>query len=433
LLPTVSEIPSMRRILFKLLIVFLVLGGIGGAAAVGYGPALKYWKDRNRPEWETGKIVRGDAVREISSTGTIKPVLSVSVGSFVSGPIVELNVDFNDEVKKGQILAKVDPRLFAAALSRDEASLATREAEVERVRAQLQQARNNRQRGEKLRSKNADFISDREMDALRFDCDGLEAQLKVAEASILQARAALETSRANLEYTEIRSPVDGVVIDRKIDPGQTLAAQFQTPELFVVAPDLRQKVHVFASVVEADIGLIQKAAGEGRPVTFTVDAHPEDLFTGVIEQVRFSATDVQNVVLYPVIVAAANTDPPKLLPGMTATISFEVDSQKDVLKIPNTALRFYPPSEALVREQDRQLLDGSAWRSTDETEDEQALTAKEKTQAQQNKNKRHVWVNDGEFLRAVEIVTGLVENKFTVLVSGDLDEGDELVTALKKK
>lgn len=424
----------MRRILIRLLILTLIFGGIGGAAMVGYGPAVNYWKERNRPEWETGTIVRGDAVREINSTGTIKPVLSVSVGSFVSGPIVELNVDFNDEVTKGQILAKVDPRLFAAALARDEASLATRQAEVERVQAQLQQAQNNKARGEKLRDKNADFISDREMDALRFDCEGLEAQLKVAQASVLQALAALETSRANLEYTDIRSPVNGVVIDRKIDPGQTLAAQFQTPELFVVAPDLRQKVHVFASVDEADIGLIQKAAGEGRPVTFTVDAHPDDLFSGVIEQVRFSATDVQNVVLYPVVVSAANTSPvPKLLPGMTATISFEVDSQQDVLKIPNAALRFYPENSTLVREEDRKLLDGSAWKSTDEVEDEKSLTAKEKTEAQRNKNKRHVWIEDGDFLRAVEIVTGLVENKFTVLEAGDLKEGDELVTALRKK
>ena len=419
----------MLKFLLKSAVFLAILAGIGG---VLYSPAVKYWKDRNRPKWDTAKVIRGDAVREINATGTVRPVLSVSVGSFVSGPIVELNVDFNDEVMEGQVLAKVDPRLFAAAFARDEASLATREAEVERVQAQLQQALNNKMRGEKLRAKNPDFLSDREMDTLRFDCEGLEAQLKVAKASVLQAKAALETSRANLEYTDIRSPVDGVVIDRKIDPGQTLAAQFQTPELFVVAPDLRKKVHVFASVDQADIGLIQKAEREKRPVSFTVDAHPDELFTGEIEQIRFSSVDVQSVVTYPVVVAAANPDR-KLLAGMTATISFEVDSQSDVLKVPNTALRFYPENAQLVRVEDRALLDGSAWKSSNEADDKQSLTAKEKTEAQRNKNKRHVWVNDGESLRAIEIVTGLLETSYTVCVSGELKEGDELVTGPAKK
>jgi len=353
----------------------------------------------------------------------------VSVGSFVSGPIVELNVDFNDEVKKGDVLARVDPRLFKAGVDRDNAMLSTREADLERVEAQLQQSLNNYLRGKRLRGTNKDFMSDREMDALVFEVKSLQAQRRLAKASILQARASLETSEANLKYCEVTSPVDGIVINRLINPGQTLAAQFQTPELFVVAPDLRQKVHVFASVDEADIGLIQAAQKTHKPVAFTVDAHPDEVFDGEIEQIRVSSVSTQNVVTYPVVIAASNPEL-KLLPGMTASISFEVDSTQDVPKIPNAALRFFPDDVRLVREADRQLIDGSTWRSkkSDAAQEEMAnQTATESAEAQQKKNQRHVWIVEGEMLRAVEVTTGLMENKFTEMVAGDLKVGNPLV------
>ncbi len=417
-------------------IVFFALVGVAGAAS--YKPAQKYWQERNRIQWDTVKVAKGDITRYVNSTGEIKPVLSVSVGSFVSGPIVELNVDFNDQVKKGDLLAKVNPRLFVANVQQAEASLATRVAELERVEAQLQQSLNNYNRGKRLRDKNADFLSDRELDVLVYEVKSLQAQRRLAKSAILQATAALENSKANLEYTDITAPVDGVVIDRKIDPGQTLAAQFQTPELFIVAPDLREKVHVFASVNEAYIGLIQQAQKEDRPVQFTVEAHPEDLFDGTIEQIRVSSTAEQTVVTYPVVIAAANPDL-KLLPGMTATISFEVDATEDVVKIPNEALRFYPADAKWVRPEDRKLLDSSRWTSTsmfDEVESsdegiEQDLTAGEKTKAHRENSKRHVWTEDGDFLRAIEIETGLSDMKFTEVVSGKLEIGDDLVTGKK--
>lgn len=416
------------RAFIKFLIFLVALSGIGVAA---YIPGMRYLKERNKPKWKTSKVTRGDAVETVNATGNVKPVLSVSIGSFVSGPIVELSVDFNDEVKVGDILARVDPRLFAANVARDQATLATREAEVQRVEAQLHQAQNNLTRGERLRAKNRDFLSDREMDVLTFDCEALEAQLVLSKAGVRQATAGLDNSIANLEFTEIRSPVDGLVIDRKIDPGQTLAAQFQTPELFTIAPDLRKKVHVFASVAEKEIGIIQKAKIEERPVTFTVDAYPEDLFTGVIEQIRVSSDEVQGVVTYPVVVAAANPDR-KLLPGMTASISFEVDSKTDVIKIPTDALRFYPQNLDYVREEDRGLLDGSRWQKID-TDNETVLSAVEKAEAQRNKNKRHVWMLDGDFLKAIEVVIGLSDSQSTVMETGDLQEGDELVTGLDTK
>jgi HlyD family secretion protein len=415
--------------LIKLLVLIGVLGAIG---VIGFKPASDFWKERNRVQWETAAVVRGDVTRFVNSTGSIRPVRSVSVGSVVSGPIIELNVDFNDQVKKGEVLATIDSRLFEADVSRDEATLATREAELERIEAQLQQATNNHARGKKLYTKKVGFLSDNEMDALVFEVKSLQAQRKVAEATILQAKASLETSRANLNYCEITSPVDGVIIDRKIDPGQTLAASFQTPELFVVAPDLRENVHVFASVDEADIGLVQKAQTESRPVTFTVDAHPDEVFQGEIEQIRVSSETNQNVVTYPVVIVTRNPDL-KLLPGMTASISFEVDSITDVPKIPNTSLRFFPEDVNLVRQEDKHLVDGSSWKTNSNPDEDQEFPAAEKADKRRDRNKRHVWVVDGKYLRAVEIQTGLSESGFTEMRSGDLSEGDLLVTGKKVK
>lgn len=411
---------------------FLVI--LAGLAIGGYYasfPIKQYWAKRNRVTWATEKVKRGDVTRYVNSTGTVRPVLSVSVGSFVSGPIVELNVDFNDEVKEGDILARVDPRLYRANVDRDEASLATRQADLERIEAQLQNSLNNYLRGKRLREKNPDFMSDREMDALVAEVKSLQAQRKLSKAGIKQAQASLDNSNANLNYCEIKAPVDGIVIDRKIDPGQTLAAQFQTPELFIVAPDLRKKVHVFASVDEADIGMIQKAQAEKRRVEFNVDAHPDELFTGEIEQIRVSSQSDQNVVTYPVVIAAANPDL-KLLPGMTASISFEVAAKSDVLKIPNAALRFYPENSQQVREEDQDLLDGSRWKKSDDDEENDIeMSANEIAEARKNRNKRHVWVSEGEKLKAIEVEIGLTENRFTEIVSGDVTEDMKLVTGTK--
>ena len=416
------------KTIFKIIIVFAI---VGAAGAAGYQPALDYWAYRNKITWETAEVEIGDITRYVTSTGTIQPVLSYSIGSFVSGPIVELNVDFNDEVKKDDVLARVDPRLYIANVDRDKAVLATREADLLRVEAQLHQALNNYMRGKKLRDNNKDYMSDREMDALTFDVKSLQAQRKLAKSSVQQSLATLDTSLANLNYCVLKSPVDGVVIDRKINEGQTLAAQFQAPELFIIAPDLRKKVHVFASVDEADIGLIQIAQKRGLPVTFTVDAHPDEVFQGEIEQIRVSSVTTSNVVTYPVVVAASNPDL-KLLPGMTTEISFEVDSVSEVPKIPNAAIRFGPDDVEQVRESDRHLIDGSVWKSNTKTEvqpEENAnQTATEKVEAEKKKNQRHVWVVDGKFLKAVPITTGLTEYRFTEMVQGDLKLGDVLVT-----
>lgn len=415
----------------KALLRFLMI--VGGVAALGvaaYQPLSGYWAERNRPKFRTAEVERGDIVAEVDATGEVKPVLSVLVGSVVSGPIDTLEVDFNVAVEKGDLMASIDTRLYDAAVKRDEASLATAKAEVQRVEALLEQAKRDEQRGLRLQQRNQDFISQAELDQLKYNRLALEAQLLVAEAAITQAEANLNNSRTNLDYTEIKSPVDGIVIDKKIDEGQTLAAQFQAPELFTVAVDLDKRVHVHASVDEMEIGQVQKAQEEGRPVFFTVDAHPEDLFQGTIYQIRMSSTETQGVITYPVVISAANEDL-KLLPGMTAYISFEVAKVDDVLKIPKQALGYFPKREH-VREEDRKLLDGTAESVEEQRSDDQArLTARERVESQRSRRRRHVWVKEGDLLRAVEVVTGLSDNRFEQLVEGDLKEGQELVVGLK--
>lgn len=423
------------RTLLKLLIVLAVLGGLGYAA---YGPVQAYLAERNKVTWRTANVEHGSIIAVVNSTGTIKPKLQVSIGSFVSGPIKELPVEFNQEVKKGDLLAKIDPRLYAANVARDKASLANREADVFRVQAQLQQAIRDEKRAIALREEDITFMAQAEMDKFMFTRIGLEAQLAVAKTSIDQARATLDNSELNLEYTNILSPVDGIVIDRKIDPGQTLAAQFQTPELFIIAPDMREEMHVHANVDEADIGQINAAQAKKYPVTFTVDAYDE-LFTGQINEIRLSSTTLQNVVTYPVIVGAPNPDL-KLLPGMTASLSFQVDDRASVTKLPNAALRFYPEAK-YVRTEDLPILEGLTASQPTEAEPASgtdtstiiAQSARDRAEARKKRSQRHVWLAEGQKLRAIPVTVGLSDGKFTEVVAGDLKPGEALVTGIQPK
>lgn len=435
------------RTLIIAVVVVLTLVGVGAAA---YGPAMDYWQRQNAPKWRTVEVVEGEIISVVTATGTIKPVLQIPVGSFVSGPIdpeFQLHdedgkaqfdsegrpktiADFNQEVKKGELLAKVDPRIYKANVDRDQASVDIKRADVARVEALLYQAKNDEKRSYALRAEDPAFISQADLDRVRFNRMQLEAQLDLTKASVAQARAQLVFSELQLEYTNIKAPVDGIIINRKIDPGQTLAAQFQTPELFVVAPDMRRKMLVHASVDEADIGLIHAAQQKSLPVSFTVDAYPDDLFEGHIEEIRLSSTVTQNVVTYPVIVGAPNPDL-KLLPGMTASISFEVNRQTDIIKIPNAALRFFPQAQH-VREADKELLVGRQDTKTEEEQVNQAtVSASERATTRRKRNQRHVWIQDGIKLRAVAVQTGLSDSQYAELVSGELKSGDNLVIGLQ--
>lgn len=410
----------------KTIIVLAVLLGIGVG---GYLFVPPYLKSIYKTKFRTVEISEGDVVTIVNATGTLNPELSVNVGSFVSGPIIELKADFNDEVKKGQLLAKIDPRLYEANYKRDKAQLQTREAEVKRVVALRDLAERDLKRAMNLKKVNEEYISQGELDQFHYNLESLKAQYDLAVAAVVQAEANLDNSKTNLDYTSILAPVDGIIIDRKIDEGQTLASQFQTPELFIIAPNMREKMHIEANVDEADIGLINYAKQKNLPVTFTVDAYPEELFEGKIFQIRMSSTTTQNVVTYPVIVTTTNPDL-KLKPGMTANISFEVDSVKNAKRIPNSALRYYPDRN-LVHPDDHKILDGTA---TDKNDDEsqEKLSATQTAELRRKRNRRHVWIQEGDKLRAIEVITGISDNQYTVLVEGPLEVGKKLVIGIEK-
>jgi HlyD family secretion protein len=419
----------MFKFLLKWLLIVLLLIGLGWLAWL---PIKNSIAERNRPRWRVARVERGDITEYVNATGTIKPVKSVQVGSFISGPIKELFAEFNQEVKANDLLAKVDPRLFDAAVALDKARLATAKAEVLRAEALLQQARNDEHRANRLRERNASFIPQAELDQVKFNRMSLEAQLEIAKASVEQAQASLQQSLGNLEFSVIRAPEDGIIIDRKVELGQTLAAQFQTPEMFVLGVGMKEKMYVFADVDESEIGLVRKAKAGNQPVSFTVSAYPEDLFEGTIEEVRYSSTTNQNVVTYPVVVATRNPEL-KLLPGMTANLSFQIHHEENVIKVPQAAIRFYPPDPKHVHPDDRKILETGASDFNDDTMtlDANDQSAKARVDAAQSGKRRHVWRQEKEFLRAVEVRTGIRDDQFVSLVSGDLSEGVELVTGLK--
>ena len=309
------------------------------------------------------------------------------------------------------------------------AALASANANLLQAKAKLDQARREWGRAQELLPQKA--IADTDYDLAKSDYETAKANVAVCKASIEQCEASLKLAEINLDYTIITAPVDGVIIDRKIDPGQTVASQFQTPELFKVAPDMEKRMFIFASVNEADIGLIREAQKRQQPVMFTVNAYPDDLFHGKVYQVRLNPTTTQNVVTYPVVVESPNPDL-KLLPGMTASLSFQIDKHEDVLRVPNAALRFYPKTEQ-VRPEDRAVLEGDDQPPTADTAAQAAETqrsAMDKAAAGQRRNRRHVWIVEGDFLKAVAITTGLSDSKYSEVLSGPLQDGQSVVTGV---
>jgi HlyD family secretion protein len=412
----------MGRMLKRL----LILGVLVGVAAAITIPVRSWWQQHSLPKYLTAAVSRGQVETVVNSTGTVKPVRSVSVGAFTSGPIAEVYVDFNSKVEENALLARIDRKLLAAAVERDRAGLETQRADLLRINALLQQAKNNEDRARKLVAINKDYLSDTDMDQYLYTRLAHEAQVKQAEASIRQAEANLKNSEANLGYTDILSPKAGTVIERKVDPGQTVAASFQTPELFIIALDMDKHMHVYASVDEADIGLIRTAEERGRPVKFTVDAYPGDLFEGRVHQIRKNSTTTQNVVTYPVVIEAANSEL-KLMPGMTANISFQIDAKEDVLRVPAAALRFIP-LPAQIRPEDRHYVEALP---THTTEGGPKRSAAEKVEQARKRYHRIVWIQDGELLRAVPVTLGLIENQFAELLTGELSEGQAVVTGME--
>lgn len=316
-----------------------ILWGSAGAVAVLLLARVVFGTGREAAAgYRFVEITRGDIESVVSSTGTLQATETVEVGTQVSGQIAEIHVDFNDRVEKGQLIARIDPTLL-----RQEVRAA--EVSVERSRAELEQAQRQYERIAKLYEQKV--VTDSEHDAARYSYD-------VARAAYASAQLNLERARQNLGYTEIRAPISGVVVERSVDVGQTVAASMSAPKLFVIAKDFSE-MEILATVDESDIGLIR----QGQPVRFTVQAYPDAEFTGTVRQVRLQSAVQENVVSYSVVVAVENPDG-RLLPGMTATVEFIVERAEDVLLVPNSALRFRPTEEMRQALAARRAQDGTA-------------------------------------------------------------------------
>jgi HlyD family secretion protein len=344
-----------------------VLAVILTAGAAAYG----WWGARSAaPEYRFGKVERGAITAAISATGTVNPVTAVQVGSQVSGQIKEITVDFNSEVKKNQVIARIDPESFAlrvnqamadleaarATVLTQRANVAALQAEVSRARVSLDEAAREFQRNKLLHEKN--FVSAAALDKAEFGYRTAqelvktaqaqlavgESQVRNVEALVKQRESQLAQAKVDLDRTTIRAPVDGTVVKKSVEPGQTVAASLQAPELFVIAQDLR-RMQVDVSIDEAEVGRVR----EGQAATFTVDSFPGRTFQGTVGQVRKAALVVQNVVTYTAIIATSNPNL-ELFPGMTANVRIVVDTRENALKVPNAALRFRPAGAAEQRE-----------------------------------------------------------------------------------
>ncbi|MEW5798972.1 MAG: efflux RND transporter periplasmic adaptor subunit [Bacteroidota bacterium] len=397
-------------------VIFSIIGAIIILALSGY-----YYISNGKSDeiqYRIEKVTRGDIQVVVTATGTLSAVTTVQVGSQVSGTLAKIYVDFNDKVKKGQIIAQIDPTFL-------EASVRDAEASLQRTTAQYNEAKRNFDRVKILLEKNL---------ASQADYDAALTQYESNNAARKQTEAQLERAKINLRYATIKSPIDGVVISRAVDVGQTVAASLSAPTLFTIANDLT-KMQVQASVDEADIGKVEK----DQEVTFTVDAYPEQTFHGKVRQVRLSPKVEQNVVNYTVIIDVPNDDM-KLMPGMTATVTILVTKKESVLKVPTLALRFNPPEDQIEMRTDSLRQES---RGEDSARSERRRIMRERfaqgggnfdpqafQQRMASRGIGRIWVlNERKKLEPIIVRTGLSDGTFTEIVRGKIEEGQEIVVS----
>src|SRR5216684_990863 len=392
----------------------------------------------------TAKVERGEIDDVVEATGTINAVITVQVGSQVSGTIAKLNVDFNSRVHKGNVVALIDPALFQGALLQATADLENAKANLAAARANLEKAKAGavQTRADYARtvalSKDG-VMSEQQLDLAKANFDsataavnGAVANITQAEAQVTQKAAAVTVAQTNLNYTVIRSPIDGTVVARSVDVGQTVAASLQAPTIFTIAQDLT-KMWVYAKTDESDVGNIKV----GKPVAFKVDAFPKDTFRGVVSQVRMNATMVQSVVTYDTIIEFANPDL-KLFPGMTAYVTIPVATAQNVLKVPNTALRYKPPMapEEILAIYKQYGIEGG---ERQQAGDDPALPVRGPQAGGENQNLPRVprsenavvWkLHADNTMEPVKISLGITDHAYTqvaALIKGELKEGDALI------
>jgi len=307
------------------------------ALALGGGIAWRRSHANNGPKFETVAVEKGPIVARVTATGTLSALVTVQVGTQVSGTLQKINVDFNSPVTKGQLIAKIDPRLFDAAVEQSRANYVAGQGNLAKAKAQAVDARRQYTRNKALRDQN--LIAQADLDTSEANALAAEAGVQAAEGALEQAKAGLNQAEVNLRYTDIDSPINGTVISRNVDVGQTVAASLQAPVLFTIAEDLK-RMQVDTSIPEADVGKLK----DGMDATFMVDAYPGEKFKGTIRQIRNSAQLQQNVVTYDAVIDVPNPEL-KLRPGMTANVTVVYAERHDVLRVPNAALRFRPPPE----------------------------------------------------------------------------------------
>ncbi len=390
------------------------------------------------------KVERGEIRDVVEATGTINSVITVQVGSQVSGTIAKLNADFNSRVHKGDVVALIDPALFNGALLQATADLENAKANLEAARANLEKARAG------LVQTKADYdravgltkdgvMSQQQLDLAKSNYDAATASVGAAAANITQAeaqisqkKAAVTVAQTNLDYTVIRSPIDGTVVARNVDVGQTVAASLQAPTIFTIAQDLT-KMWVYAKTDESDVDNIKV----GKQVTFKVDALPKQTFQGVVSQIRMNPTTVQSVVTYDTIIEFANPEL-KLFPGMTAYVTIPVATAQNVLKLPNTALRYKPPmaAEEVLALYRRYGIDEGAGQSAgaDSTAEESGALARSAAQNMPRAPKAEtavVWkLHPDNSMEPVKVSLGITDHAYTeasAILKGDLKEGDDVI------
>jgi len=377
-------------------------------------------------QWETAAVDRGRIVARVTATGTLSALVTVQVGSQVSGRVQQLLVDYNSPVKKGDLIAKIDPQLFQATLEQARANFAAAEGTLLKAKVQADQAENDFKRQANLSERK--LIAPADYDVAKSNLAAAKAQIAVNLGNLQQAKAALNQARVNLAYTNIISPTDGVVISRSVDVGQTVAASLQAPTLFVIAEDLR-KMQVDTSVAEADVGKLTS----GMESTFVVDAYPGERFRGKVRQIRNAAQTVQNVVTYDAVIDVDNSEL-KLRPGMTANVNFVFANRDSVLRVPNAALRFRPTPEALAIVQGEPRRGGgdssAAGAGASEPRPAGSRTGPKaggSGKSDEQPDRKSVWVLAQGVPNQVRIKVGASDGSKTEVLEGPLAEGDFVI------
>jgi HlyD family secretion protein len=399
----------------------------GGLMASGKGRFAAFGARAPRYHLEKGRVERGDLVGRVTATGTLSAMVTVQVGSQVSGRIAELNADFGSRVKRGQVIARLDSRLFEAAVQQARANRNAAQGDLEKARAEAENAVHQLGRTTEL-SQN-DLVAKAELDTATAKAKGNRAAVAAAQGNLEQARASYDQAKVNLGYATIISPINGIVISRNVDVGQTVAASLQAPTLFTIAEDLG-KMQVHAAVSEADVGRLSA----GMSASFVVDAYPDQRFGGVIHQIRDSPQTLQNVVTYDAVIDVDNPEH-RLRPGMTANVTFVYAERKGVLHVPSAALRFRPPEDLLAggvnlvpSGKHKKNKDKDHERPPGEAQAEGLSPKPKPASPAAAPGKRNVWVLHGDALAQVPIDVGVVDGNRVEVRAGELADGDVVVT-----